>query len=170
MATDRDAPPVAVDDDDAGERVRRFVEAFAEGWRAPADADTLTDFFEPWLHPDYRFTQPLIHSSGAGPAAFRETFARPLFQVFSEMRGTVESWAHRGDEVFIALRLEVRIGRRRATLRVCDRLTLVDGRAAERFTYADMLPLLPAIARTPRLWGRVLRWQLDARRAARRAK
>lgn len=149
-------------------RARLFVDAFADGWRAPADADMLADHFEPWLHPDFHFTQPLFQAAGTGPAAFREEFARPLFDVLSDVRGKVESWAYRGDDVFIALRLTATIGRRPVTLRVCDRLTLVDGLAAERHTYTDMLPLLPAIARTPRVWSRVLRLPLTSARGPRR--
>jgi hypothetical protein len=168
MVADDGAPPPSGAGGDAEERGRLFVEAFAEGWRAPADADALADHFEPWLRPDYRFAQPFWRAVRVGPVEFREAFARPIFGVLSEVRGTVETLACRGDTVFISLRLDVTIGRHRATVRVCDQVTLVDGRAAERFTYADVTPLLPAIVRTPRSWWRLLRWQLDDLRAARR--
>lgn len=153
--------------DTAEGRARLLVDAFADGWRAPADADALADHLEPWIHPDCRFAQPLLPSVGTGPAAFREAFARPLFDALSDVRGTVESWAYRGDEVFIAMRLTATLGRRPVSLWVCDQVRLVDGRVAERRTYADILPLLPAIAGTPRLWWRLMRLRLDSARAAR---
>ncbi|WP_433473691.1 hypothetical protein ACQPZP_33495 [Spirillospora sp. CA-142024] len=103
---------------DADERGRRFVEAFAESRRAPADADGVTDQPEPWLQPDHAFAQPLSRAVGVGPVAFRETFARPLSAVLSEVRGTVEPWARSGDTLFIALRLEAR---RRAGVRAARR-------------------------------------------------
>lgn len=154
--------------DTAEGRARLIVDALADGWRAPADADALADHLEPWIHPDCRFTQPLLPSVGTGPDAFRETFARPLFDVLSDVRGTVESWAYRGDELFVALRLTATLGRHPVSLRVCDQLTLVDGRVAARRSYADLLPLLPALVRTPRSLPRLLRRRLDAARAARR--
>lgn len=155
----------AVADDDAEERARLFVEAFAEGWRAPTGADALADHFEPWLRPDYRFVQPLIRGARVGPVAFREEFLRPIFAVCSEIRGSVEEWARRGDMVFIALRIEVTVGRSRFALRVCDQVQLVDDRAAERTTYADMTPLLAAVLRTPSLWWPVLRRKIKDMRA-----
>ncbi|WP_192810273.1 nuclear transport factor 2 family protein [Actinomadura rudentiformis] len=169
MLVEDDALPAAVSDG-AGERARLFVEAFAEGWRAPADGDALADHFEPWLQPDYRFVHPFSRAVGVGATAFREAFARPLFGVLSDVQGSVESWAHRGDTVYIALRLKAEVGRRRVTVHVCDRVRLVDGRAAERFTYADVTPLLSAAVRTPRSWWRILRWRFDDARAARRSK
>lgn len=167
MTSEADRPLVAVNDD-AEERARSFVEAFAEGWRAPTNADALADHFEPWLRQDYRFVQPLIHGAGTGPVEFREKFLRPIFSVCSEVHGSVESWARCDDTVFIALRLEATVGRKQVTLRVCDQVQLVDGRASERVTYGDMTPLLAAVLRTPPLWWPVLRWQIKDIRASRR--
>ena len=53
-----------------------FVAGFAEGWRAPRDADSFADFFEPLLAPDVRLVQPQVPTT-IGREAFREQFARP---------------------------------------------------------------------------------------------
>lgn len=87
--------------------------------------------------------------------------------MLTDVRGTVEAWAHRDEHVFIALRLDADLGGRKVTVRACDRIRLVDGRAAERTTYTDPLPLIWAVARTPRAWGRLLKWQLANRGRAR---
>lgn len=166
--TSETEPPLAVGGDHAEQSARLFVEAFAEGWRAPTGADALADHFEPWLCPHYRFVQPMIRSAGAGRLEFREKFLRPIFTVCSDIRGSVESWAWAGDTVFIALQLEATIGRNRITVRACDHVRLVEGRASERVTYADMTPLLAAVLRTPSLWWPVLRWQVTDLWAARR--
>lgn len=139
----------------------RWVEAFAEAWRAPADADTLVEHFRPLLAADYRFSQPLMCGVGKGLTEFDERFARPLFTAVSDIRGTVESWAAREDTVFIELTLHAHVGRHHVTLRACDRVVLSDGVAAERHTYFDPLPLLGAVLRTPRLWWPVLRQQTE---------
>jgi hypothetical protein len=145
----------------------RFVQAFAEGWANPIDADQFCAHFEPWLHPDVRLVQPQVPTI-TGYRAFREQFARPLFTLMPDLRGTVESWAARGDTLYIEIRLHGTLGRRPVTLRSCDRITLgEDGRAIERVAYIDPLPLLAAAARTPRAWPRMLRQQLSARRQPR---
>lgn len=141
-----------------------FVEAFAEGWRAPGDADCFADQFERWFHPDVRFIQypmPTIR----GIQAFREQFARPLFSLMPDLRGTVTRWAASGDDIYIELRLEGTLGRRPITLHSCDRITLRDGRVIERVAHLDPSPLLAGIKRTPRVWPRTLRAQLRARAA-----
>lgn len=135
---------------------RQFVEHFAAGWRAPSDPDILADHFEPWLDPTYTISQPLWQVSATGPDAFREGFARPIFAVFSDIRGTVESWSTEGDQIFIEVRLDATVGRRRVTLRVVDRVRLLDGRAVERVTYADVLPIVGAVLRSPSVWWRVV--------------
>lgn len=37
-----------------------WVEAFAEGWRAPTDAESFCDHFEPYLADDIRLVQPQL--------------------------------------------------------------------------------------------------------------
>jgi hypothetical protein len=137
----------------------RWAAAFAEGWRAPTDADAFADHFEPWLHPDVRLVQPQVPPI-VGHDAFRERFARPFFELLRDVEGTVEGWASRGDTLYIGLRIRGTVGRRRVTLRTCDRVTLRDGLAIERVAHVDPLPLLAAIALSPRLWPRFVRQQL----------
>jgi hypothetical protein len=143
-----------------------WVEAFAEGWRAPAAADAFADHFEPWLDPEIRLIQPQMPVV-VGHAAFREQFARPLFALVPDLHGTVEGWAANGDTIYIELRLEGTIGRQPVTMHTCDRVKLRDGVAVERVAHLDPTPLLAAIARTPRAWPRFIRQQLSSRRRPR---
>jgi hypothetical protein len=140
-----------------------FVRAFAEGWRAPIDGEHFADHFEPWLDPYVRLVGPLVPTV-VGRRAFRERFARPLFELVPDLHGTVEGWAARGEALYIELRLEGTVGKRTVTLRGCDRVTLRDGRAIERIAHLDPTPLLRAVARTPGAWPRALRQQMSATR------
>ena len=145
----------------------RFVEAFSEGWRAPENVDRFCDYFEQWLHPDIRLVQPQLPPL-TGYRAFREQFARPLFELVPDIHGTVEGWAASGSTVYIEILLEGTTGTRRVTARSCDRITLGDdGRAIERVAYLDPTPLMAAIALTPRAWAGAVRQQLSSRRHAR---
>jgi hypothetical protein len=95
-----------------------------------------------------------------GKRAFREEFARPLFELVPDLHGTVENWAAAGAVIYIELRLEGTIGERPFTLHSCDRIKLRDGKAVERFAYLDATPLVKAVARSPRSWPRFIRTQL----------
>jgi len=136
-----------------------WVAMFAEGWANPGDTDTFCDHFDPWFHPDVRMIQPSV-SPTVGREAFREQFARPLFELIPDLHGTVEHWAASGDVVYIELRLEGTIGGRPFTLHTCDRIKLRDGKALERVAYLDPAPMLKAVARSPRSWPKFLRAQL----------
>jgi ketosteroid isomerase-like protein len=140
-----------------------WVEMFAEGWANPVDADRFCDHFDPWFQPEVRMIQPSVKPV-VGKQAFREQFARPLFELVPDLHGTVESWAASGDVVYIELRLEGTVGRRAFTIHTCDRITLRDGKAVERVAYLDPAPLVKAVARSPRAWPRFLRTQLRSRR------
>lgn len=146
---------------DGAPAAEAFLEAFAEGWRAPGGADQLADHFDRWFDPDIRLEQPGFPIL-VGRRAFRELFARPLFELMPDLHGTVEDWAVRADTVYIGLRLEGTIGRRSVTLRSCDRVTLHNGRATERVAHLDPGPLIAALAASPRIWPRVLRQRLSA--------
>jgi hypothetical protein len=139
-----------------------WVQAFTQGWLKPVDADHFADHFDPWLHPEIRLVQPQMPTV-VGRDAFREHFARPLFALIPDLHGIVEGWAAREDVVYIELRLEGTVGAMPVTLHTCDRITLHDGVAVERVAHLDPLPLLAAIARTPRAWPRGIR-QLTTRR------
>ena len=140
-----------------------WVQAFADGWRAPAGADAFADHFEPWLHPEIRLVQPGVPVT-VGHRAFRERFARPLFALVPDLHGTVEGWAASGDTVYVELSLAGTVGKRSVAMRSCDRITLSDGVATERVAYVDPLPLLAAIARAPRVWPRAINQSISLRR------
>jgi ketosteroid isomerase-like protein len=140
-----------------------WVENFAKVWANPVDTDTFCDRFDPWFQPEVRMIQPSVRPV-VGKRAFREEFARPLFDLVPDLRGTVENWAATGDVIYIELRLEGTIGRRPFTMHTCDRITLRDGKAIERFAYLDPAPLVKAAARSPRTWPRFLRAQLRSLR------
>jgi ketosteroid isomerase-like protein len=137
----------------------QWVAGFAAGWAEPTDADSFADHFEPMLAEDIRLIQPQLPTT-VGKRAFREQFARPLFEVLEDVRGTVESWAAAGDVVFIELTIRGRVGGRAAELRTVDRVALSDGVAVERVAYTDPLSLLGAVALAPRAWPSFARVQL----------
>jgi ketosteroid isomerase-like protein len=151
--------------DAAVEAAAAWVAMFAEGWAKPVDADAFCDHFDPWFDPEVRMIQPQLAPT-VGRKAFREQFARPLFDLVPDLHGTVEGWAASGDFVYIELRLEGTVGRRSFTMRTCDRIKLREGKAVERVAYLDPAPLLKAVAASPRAWPRFIRTQLRSRRRA----
>jgi ketosteroid isomerase-like protein len=140
-----------------------WVEMFGEGWANPVDADTFCDHFDPWFDPEVRMIQPNLRPT-VGRKAFREEFARPIFELVPDLHGTVENWAASGDVVYIELRLDGTVGRRAFTMHTCDRIKLRDGKAYERVAYLDPAPLLKAVAASPSAWPRFLRSQLRSLR------
>jgi hypothetical protein len=150
----------------ASDAAKAWVEAFAEGWRAPAGAERFADHFEPWLDPEIRLIQPQTPVI-VGHAGFRQQFVRPLFALVPDLHGTVEGWAASGETLYIELRLEGTLGGRAVMMRTCDRVKLRDGIAVERVAYTDPTPLLATIARTPRSWPQFVRQQLSSRRRPR---
>ena len=140
-----------------------WVEMFRDGWANPVDADAFCDHFDPWFDPEVRMIQPNLRPT-VGREAFREEFARPIFELVPDLHGTVENWAASGDVVYIELRLEGTVGRRAFTMRTCDRIKLRDGKAYERVAYLDPAPLLKAVALSPRTWPRFVRTQLRSLR------
>jgi ketosteroid isomerase-like protein len=140
-------------------RAETWVRMFAEGWAAPKDSDSFCDHFDPWLDPQVRLIQPGLRTV-TGRSAFREKFARPLFDVIPDLHGTVEGWSANGDRIYIELRLQGTVGRRAFEMRTCDRIMLRDGKAVERVAYLDPAPLLKAVALSPRSWPRFARTQL----------
>lgn len=150
----------------ASAEVKAWVDAFAEGWRAPASPDAFADHFQRWLDPEVRLIQPQTPVI-VGHAAFREQFVRPLFALVPDLHGIVEGWAATGETIYVELRLEGTVAGRPVTMRTCDRVKLRDGIAVERLAYLDPMPLLAAIARTPRAWPQFIRQQLSSRRRPR---
>jgi len=136
-----------------------WVEMFTAGWANPADADSFSDHFEPWFQPEIRMIQPSMRPV-VGKGAFREVFARPLFDLVPDLHGTVENWAAAGNVIYIELRLEGTIGHRPFAMHTCDRIKLRDGKAVERVAYLDATPLIKAVALSPRSWPKFLKTQL----------
>jgi ketosteroid isomerase-like protein len=157
------ATAVAETTEEQTEAAANWVRVFAEGWAKPVDTDTFCDHFDPWLDPEVRMIQPSVRPT-VGREAFREEFARPLFDLVPDLHGTVENWSATGDVVYIELRLEGTVGGRAFTMRTCDRIKLRDGRAIERVAYLDPAPLLKAVAASPRSWPRFARAQLRSLR------
>ena len=136
-----------------------WVEMFTEGWANPVDADTFCDHFDSHFQDDVRMIQPSMRPI-VGKQAFREEFARPLFDLIPDLHGTVEGFSADGDVAYIELRLEGTVGRTPFTMHTCDRIKLRDGKAVERVAYLDATPLLKAVARSPRAWPKFLKSQL----------
>ena len=141
-----------------------WVEGFADGWRAPTDADSFSDHFAPLLDDEIRLVQPQLPTV-VGKQAFREEFARPLFKLLSDIHGEVGAWAasQDGDRevVFIELAIHAKLaGGRPVTLHTTDRITLRDGVAVERIANLDPLELLGPVALSPRSWPAFIRARL----------
>ena len=145
------------------EAVAAWVAMFADGWANPVDADSFCDHFDPWLDDEVRMIQPSIRPV-VGKRAFREEFARPLFDLVPDLHGTVDGWSATGDVAYIELRLEGTVGRRKFTMHTCDRVKISDGRAVERFAYLDAAPLIKAVLASPRSWPTFIRSQLRSLR------
>jgi ketosteroid isomerase-like protein len=135
-----------------------WVQVFTEGWANPVHADAFCDHFEPWFDDEVTMIQPSVRPV-VGKRAFREEFARPLFDLVPDLHGTVENWTSSGDLIYIELRLEGKIGGRPFTMRTCDRITLRDGKAIERLAYLDPTPLVKAVLRHPPSWPKFIRMQ-----------
>ena len=142
-----------------GTEVEAFVEAFADGWRAPNDLQRMLAKFTPMLTEDVRLVQPQIPTL-VGREQFRTGFAKPLFELMPDLHGEVEEWAGRGDSVFIRIRLEGTLAGRAASFRSCDHITLRDGLIAERVAFMDPTEVLTAVLARPGAWPTFGRTQL----------
>ena len=129
----------------ASDAATAWVDAFTEGWRAPADADAVIASFEPWLADDIRLVQPRAPVV-EGIDDFREKFVRPAFELMPDLHGTVRSWAANGDVIFIEIELAGTIAGRPVEWTSFDKVTLRDGVAIERVANFDPEPLLAAVA------------------------
>jgi hypothetical protein len=144
-----------------------WVEMFAEGWRAPVDADSFADHFIAWLHPEIRLLQPQMPVL-VGYEAFREGFVRPMFETFPGLHGEVAGWGARGDVVYIEVMLRGTFGGRPIEFTSCDRVTLRGEKAIERLAYSDPTPVLQAGLANPRAWLPLARFQIHQLRNRRR--
>ena len=142
----------------AARSAEEWVLGFTRGWRVPGGPEAFASHFREMLAEDVRLIQPQLPPI-VGRRAFEEEFVRPLFALMPDVRGEVDRWAVRGEELFIEMTLHGTLGGRRLSWRVCDRVTLRDGVAVERESYFDSLPLLAAVVRAPRSWPGYLRAQ-----------
>jgi ketosteroid isomerase-like protein len=143
--------------------VEALVEAFDAKWRAGGPARAFVERFTPLLDPEVRLVQPQVPTL-VGLDAFEKRFAEPLFALMPDACGAVRGWSERDGVVYIEVDVMGTIGDRRVKLRSCDRLTLRDGRIAQRVAFVDPSPLLRAVALTPRAWPTFIRTQLRQRR------
>ncbi|WP_063823064.1 nuclear transport factor 2 family protein [Amycolatopsis regifaucium] len=104
------------------------------------------------MHPDIVLTQPLT-APVRGMAAAREEFRR-IWRLLPDLRVQVDRWRGDSEMVFIELRPRAHVTRDLIEWPAIDRIVLRDGKAIERMTYFDPLPLLPAILKHPSLWRR----------------
>lgn len=127
-----------------------FAAWFAEFWRAP-DPGAL----DAVSTPDVRFVQPLVR--GSDLRGFQRDLRR-LLAVVPDLHGTTHRWAPAGeDALFIEHSLSGTLDGRRLEWSVVDRITLRDGKLAERVAWFDPLPVMAAVATRPRAWGAVAR-------------
>jgi hypothetical protein len=125
-----------------------FVDFFAAGWAIGArDPDGFFRHFEPRVHPDARFIQP-IAPPGHGITGLRQLFA-PLFGAMPDLRGDVVRCGATTDGVVIELTMRGTLGGRPIEWQLVDRFILEDGLIRERRSYFDSLPLLKSLALRP---------------------
>ena len=136
--------------------VEAFVEAFAAGWRNPGTVDAFVAHYARIFHPDVRLVQPQPPVL-VGMDEFRSGFAEPLFELMPDVWGEVEGWAATGDVIYLQITLRGTVGGSPLELHSCDRITLRDGRMAERIAFADPLPLVAALLTRPRAWPALAR-------------
>jgi len=129
------------------DRAATFVEGFRRFWCAPS-LDGLPEL----LAPDVKLVQPLAPVMH-GLEEVRRQFGA-IFAWLPDLSGEVDRWSGTGDFVFIEFRLRGTIGGRPFEWPVVDRFVLrADGKAVERVTYFDSLPLLGAAAARPSGWA-----------------
>ena len=141
-----------------------WVQAFREGWRAPAGPREFVEHFQAILDPQVRLVQPGLPTL-VGHRAFSEGFVTPLFSLIDDLRGEVENWAARGDVLYIELTLHGMLAGKPVSWRVCDRVTLHEGLAVERESYTDPTPLIRAVLTRPAAWPKYLRLRTRTRLA-----
>lgn len=127
------------------ESAEEFVWRFADFWADPS-AEKMSSI----LASDVVLIQPLsapMHGLDAAQAEFRK-----LFFWFKDLRGTVDGWSVRGPALFIEFRLSATLGGRRVEWSAVDRFIMREGKATERVSYFDTLPLILQVLKTPSAW------------------
>ena len=132
-------------------RAADFVESFRRYWAAP----TLGGF-DAVLADDVVLVQPLSPTMRGLPEV-RAGFT-PIFTWLPDLRGEVDCWGAEGDAVFIEFRLRATLGGKPLEWPVVDRFLLrEDGKAVERVTYFDPLPIIAAALLRPSCWWSFVR-------------
>jgi hypothetical protein len=145
--------------------VAALVADFDANWRAGGPAADFVARFTPMLDPQIRLVQPQVPVL-VGLEAFRRAFAEPLFELMPDARAEVLGWGEgeAGDVVYVECELTGTVGRQAVRMHFCDRLTLREGRIAERVAFLDAAPLLKAVALTPGKWPLFVSAQVNQRR------
>ena len=126
-----------------------FVEGFRRFWAAPS-----LDGFAELLAPEVTLVQPLAPTM-RGLGEVRRGF-EPVFAWLPDLHGEVDRWSASGDAVYIEFRLIATIGGKPFAWPVVDRFTRrADGKATERVSYFDPMPLLAAALARPAGWHRL---------------
>ncbi|HEY1360349.1 MAG TPA: nuclear transport factor 2 family protein [Thermoleophilaceae bacterium] len=139
----------------AGSSAGSFAERFAAGWAKGGPPERFVAHFGPMCAPDVLMVQPLsppLH----GLDGLRQ-FADSLFGAIPDLRGEVVRSGPTDDGRLIELTLRGTFGGRLLEWTVVDRIVLRDGLIAERHSYFDPTPLLPALWKSPRAALRLLR-------------
>jgi hypothetical protein len=140
------------------ERAADFVRRFEEFWTAPAP-----DRLRGLLSADVRLVAPLTPTTETledGERAFAAIFA-----LVPDLTGEVNSWGATEAGVMIDLTVSGTAGGSPISWRAIDRISIgADGLATERVSYFDTLPLIPPVARRPRVWPAFLRSRIGGRR------
>lgn len=103
------------------------------------------------LAPDARLSAPMVPTT-SGLEAGKRAFA-DLFELIPGMTAEVHRWGATADGVLIEFTVRGTAGGAPISWQAVDRFVLnKDGRATERFTYFDSLPLVATLVRRPRVW------------------
>jgi ketosteroid isomerase-like protein len=146
---------VKEDVDSKARGAAEFADFFAAAWAVGAtDPERFFGQITSRLAPDAPMIQPLARTV-RGERGLRELF-EPLFEVIPDLRGRVVRWGETDDGVIIELALAGTLGSRPVRWTTLDRITLRDGLIAEREAHFDPLPLVKALARSPRSARRLL--------------
>jgi len=128
-----------------------FVERFRRYWAAPSLGG-----FDTALAEDVVLVQPLSPKM-RGLDQVRAGFA-PIFAWLPDLHGEVDRWGAEGNVVYIEFRLIATLGGKPIEWPVVDRFVLrEDGKASERVTYFDPLPILVATLARPSSWWSLVR-------------
>ena len=125
----------------------RFVAAFADFWRRPAP-ERMPEI----LHADIVLLQPLA-APMLGIEAAQAEFRR-LWHFLPDLQAKVDRWRGEGELLFVEFRLCAHMAGEYVEWPVIDRFLLRDGKAVERVTYFDPLPVLLKVLRHPSIWWR----------------